>query len=487
MKVKIFTEGGKNIGLGHITRCSSLYEEVANRGIDVELIIYGDISGVSLLNDVVHRNDNWIDKDYLRNELSKEDHVIVDSYLTPLEIYEEIASRVKSATYIDDTDRIKYPEGTVVKPRFNPESNMDVGNNVLSGSKYIILRTPFIGPKREKVIKELSKVLIMMGGMDTKNLTGQIVNTIVKENPAVKFDVVVGSEQFNHMREHYAYSNVNYFTGLKAEKLKDLMEVSDAVITAAGQTIFELIAMQTPFIPIQVAENQINNIQAVKKYLTSKIIINSESGNYLKDLELIFDEIKIESFRKTLVQSMNNLVDGQGRKRIVDHLLNKQKSDNVEEILLRRVEKSDMNDVYQLSNKKYVREHSISKDFITWENHIEWFENVLEDKKTVFYVVTDKSSSFLGQVRFEIQNNQATISISLSEKLKGKGQASTIIKLACNNLLSNYTAIEKILAYISPKNIASLIAFKKVGFKEVEQNEEMNGFVLKRGEFYDNR
>ena len=46
MRVKIFTEGGKDIGLGHISRCSSLYNEIANRGIRVDFIVYGDIGKI---------------------------------------------------------------------------------------------------------------------------------------------------------------------------------------------------------------------------------------------------------------------------------------------------------------------------------------------------------------------------------------------------------------------------------------------------------
>lgn len=486
MTVKIFTEGGKNIGLGHVTRCSSLYEEASNRGIDVELIIYGDISNVSLLDELDYKNENWIDKDYLENELTEEDYVIVDSYLAPLEIYEVIASKVKSALYIDDTDRIAYPRGTIVQPRFKINDDKDVSERVLLGSEYIILRTPFIENNRKPMNKELSNVLIMMGGMDTKNLSGQIVNTLVKENPNIEFDVVIGPNQLNQMRKSYYYKNVNYLSGLNAEELRNLMYKADAVITAAGQTLFELIAMKIPFIPIQVADNQINNILAVKKYLTSKIIINSESVNYLQDLKKQFNDIKKETFRKRLIQSMEHLIDGKGRKRIIDCLLNKENSHSVNNFILRQVKESDMENVYQLSNQKYVRKLSINKNLISWENHIKWFTDVLEDKKIVFYVVTDESSSFLGQVRFNIEENEATISISLSEEIKGQGLAPAIIKEACGKLLSNDTTVEKIVAFISPNNIASLKSFKKVGFKESSPEEEMNRYVLKRGEFYEN-
>jgi len=39
MKVFIVTEGGKNIGFGHITRCISIYQALEKRGILPEFIV----------------------------------------------------------------------------------------------------------------------------------------------------------------------------------------------------------------------------------------------------------------------------------------------------------------------------------------------------------------------------------------------------------------------------------------------------------------
>ena len=39
MKVFIITEGGKNIGFGHITRCLSLYQAFEEKGILPKFII----------------------------------------------------------------------------------------------------------------------------------------------------------------------------------------------------------------------------------------------------------------------------------------------------------------------------------------------------------------------------------------------------------------------------------------------------------------
>jgi len=42
MKVFIITEGGKNIGFGHITRCLSLYQAFEEKEIIPEFILNSD-------------------------------------------------------------------------------------------------------------------------------------------------------------------------------------------------------------------------------------------------------------------------------------------------------------------------------------------------------------------------------------------------------------------------------------------------------------
>ena len=42
MKVIILTEGGKNMGIGHLARCLSLYQAFEDKNINAEIIVNGD-------------------------------------------------------------------------------------------------------------------------------------------------------------------------------------------------------------------------------------------------------------------------------------------------------------------------------------------------------------------------------------------------------------------------------------------------------------
>jgi UDP-2,4-diacetamido-2,4,6-trideoxy-beta-L-altropyranose hydrolase len=51
MKIFIVTEGGKGIGFGHITRCTSIYQAFEQKGLIPEFVINGDNSVKDLLPD----------------------------------------------------------------------------------------------------------------------------------------------------------------------------------------------------------------------------------------------------------------------------------------------------------------------------------------------------------------------------------------------------------------------------------------------------
>jgi len=287
MKVKIFTEGGKDIGMGHISRCSSLYDEISSRGIAVDFIVFGDVSDVSFLAGIQIKNENWLDKEYLIRNISKEDYVIIDSYKADKELYDIIDLNSKKALYIDDIGRLDYPGGFILNPSLD-SSHINYSetaiSHLLTGPKFVILRRPFIGSKRKFVRKRIERVLITMGGSDIRGLTPLIISKVCSERLDLFFDVIISSEE-SQFKKGYDVNNINIniHTNVNADEMMKLMIKADIAITAAGQTIYELLATQTPFIPIQI----------ISKF------------DYRKEQSLIYKDI----------------IDGYGSKRIIDKLL----------------------------------------------------------------------------------------------------------------------------------------------------------------------
>lgn len=485
MKTKIFTESGKNIGLGHLSRCVSLYEEIESRGIEVEFYIFGLNKDIAFLKNKNVVSRDWLDTEYLDTIILSSDYVIIDSYLSSLKIYDKIFSLSKNILIIDDYERLDYPNVLIVNPSINSNYSDDFLKKhfVLSGSKYVIIRSDFLGFKKSNVSQNVKNVLVTVGGMDTLNITPIIIEEICKYNGDINFDIIVNQEQYEKLKL-CKYNNVNYHTNFSSEKMSFYLNKADMAITSAGQTIYELIYSHTPFIAIQVAENQSNNVKFLENFISQSVVLKFNQHDFNKNLQLIFNNMRDFDFRKKLLIKVENYIDGLGSKRIIDEFIAINYKFN--EIFIRKATSNDMYNVFELSNKEYVRKHSITENKIIWDEHLKWFNDALENRNIVFYIVTNKDSMFLGQVRFSITNNDAIISISLTNMLIGKGLSKSILDNAINTLFQERTEVKSITALVSESNLPSLNLFKKLNFSFETSKSSIKKFKLRRTEYYEN-
>ena len=324
-----------------------------------------------------------------------------------------------------------------------------------------------------------------MGGTDIRSLTQIIIDHISKKKLDVEFDVVVSYENIGEIQPQISEMiNIIFHNNLNADEMVELMINADIVITTAGQTIYESIAAQTPFIPIQVIENQKNNINSLLKYNPEQIVLKYDDINFTENLNKAFNIYADLEYRKKNIDCYRGLIDGYGSKRIVDCLLEDTYTDD--KVFLRKATEKDMKDIFNLSNRDYVRQYSINKDKIKWIDHINWFNSVLKDESVVFYIATDLKKTFLGQVRYEVVKNSATVSISLTESIKGKGISKEILNESIKMIFEEKENLNEIIAFVSFDNIASKRLFQKLDFQRLTDENNMMKFILNKEEYYAN-
>jgi spore coat polysaccharide biosynthesis predicted glycosyltransferase SpsG/RimJ/RimL family protein N-acetyltransferase len=458
-RVVLLSEGGKGFGFGHVSRTLSIYEEVEKLGKEVLLYIKGDHSVLEMLADTKYKICNWQNKEFVKNELNASDYVLVDSYKVDLDILELISKKVKKVSYIDDYNRIEYPKGTVINPAFyGKELDYDYNRELdyALGEKYIILRKEFIGKQKKRIEKEINEVLITFGGTDVLKLTSFVLESVKGSCENAKINVVIGKgfsdiEQFKKNENE----NVFFYYNIDAKQMCDLMLKSDLVVSAAGQTLNETTNIAVPTVAIKVAENQRYNIATLYRM---GCILEANKDNLIKKLE------KIKSFkvREKLFLNCKKLVVGKGAKNIALKIIE-------DPIKLREANEKDVDDIYNLSNENIVRKNSLNTNKIDYHLHTKWYENELKAVNINFYVVYTDNEKFLGQIRFEIKDRTAIISLSLSEKIRGKGRATSILAKAINRLKIE-EKVDKIVSYIKISNIPSLRIFEKFGFDYIEEN-----------------
>jgi len=152
---------------------------------------------------------------------------------------------------------------------------------------------------------------------------------------------------------------------------------------------------------------------------------------------------------------------------------------------LRQVSEKDCRLIWTWANDPEVRAASFSSETIPYEHHLSWFESKLNDPSCFFYIAEDSNHEPIGQVRYEREGNEATISISLDRKFRGKGYGPSLLRFASQKLFE-ISDIQVIHAYIKEGNEASIGAFKKAGFVSVgttrKSKNQAHHLVLRRDE-----
>jgi len=258
--ISFFCDGGGLYGMGHVTRCLALAEEFAANGCGVEFVINGTAEiGLAFPYQNQIAPSLWADKAAGKT-------CVIDSYAIGAEDIERVWRSADAVLWIDDENLRPYPGGTVVNPSlFGDElAYVNPGVKHLLGADYIILRKAFRRQVVKTVNKEINELTVIMGGTDAKNMLPVITEKL---------------SGFDCKKNIIGVSTPR----LSAEQMADLFLQSDLVISAGGQTVNELIQLNTPAILIEAARNQRNNIKAaVEKGLAVTCDIQSIADEVIK-------------------------------------------------------------------------------------------------------------------------------------------------------------------------------------------------------------
>lgn len=488
MKVSIITEGFYDTGYGHITRCLSLYQAFIERNIIPTLYINGDDECKSFIPETKYEIFDWLNnQDGLLDKVKGSEIIIIDSYLASLDLYEKVAACTTFPIYIDDYMRLDYPEGTVLNGSINAEHLKYpslAGRNYLLGPKYIPLRKDFWQSREKQIKSDIQSVLITFGGQDLSNLTPRILRFLVRNQPELNKKIIVGGG-FKNLDLIYEAKDMNteiYNSPSSAEMMRVMFE-SDIAISAAGQTIYELARVGVPTIAISIAANQKNNLAGWIKEEFLSVEFNNDTVNLENRLLVVFNNYKKRDIRFKLSTIGRKKVDGLGARRVVQSILDQMISRNGG-CYLRRALDSDATQVFNLSNERSVRINSIDQTPIKWQEHLQWYSDKINNEHSIYLLAFNGSDEFVGQVRFDLREDDAVISISINKNFRGKGLSSPLLIKSSFQLLKDRPNIKSILAYIRPTNTASIKAFLSATYfyshEELIKEERYSVYKLAR-------
>ncbi len=467
MKVAILTEGGRDIGFGHITRCISLADIFKEKGIDVHFIVNADNSVRPILKGKPYRLLNWLDrKTELFKMIKDTDILIVDSYLAEPGIYKRISHLIKFPVFLDDNKRFRFPRGTVVNPAIYAK---DLGYPVkaptryLLGPQYMYLRKEFGLVPRKRIRNNLKNVMVTFGGDDKRNMTPKVLKFLNATYPNLEKNIIVNRGFANAEGiKKIKGKNIKYVCNPTAKQMKDVMLFADIAITACGQTLQELARTGTPCVGISIAKNQIRNARSWAKTGFLKYIGRYNNKHLFTRLGKTLRDLQSPRARRQMAKIGRKLVDGKGSMRITKDIL----SDYYKiKLHIRRAVLNDSRDIFKLANENLVRKNSFKTEKFGWAHHLRWFKEKLKEHACIF-LVFETDGKFAGQLRFNIDTTkkEATINLSLTEKMRGLKLSSFAIEESIKELKEIEKKIKIIKAYVKKGNTTSARSFERAHF-----------------------
>ena len=325
MKIFILTEGGENIGFGHIARCVSFAQAFSEKGIEVNFIVNSDESVVDLLKGNKYKLCDWIkEKESLAGLISKEDIVIIDSYFADKSLYDELSSITGSLVCLDDNNRLDYPDSIVLNGAMGAEK-MKYKNektSYLLGVNYFPMRSNFWDIEEKKINDKIESLMVTFGGDDKRSMTGVVMKMLEKNFPKFHKKVLVGksfkdSEKLKALKS----ANTELIYHPTVDKMKEVMVNSDIAISACGQTLYELARIGLPTVGICIAENQAQNIKGWEDAGFLEYVGWYDGKDLENNLNKAMLKLESKSEREKRSKIGRNCVDGQGARKVVSRIL----------------------------------------------------------------------------------------------------------------------------------------------------------------------
>ena len=412
-----------------------------------------------------------IDLKTLLDVTSKGHWVVIDGYHFDTAYQKAVRNAGRKTLVVDDIcDRRQYNADILLNQ--NPDADkygytVNDDSLKLLGSQYALLRSEFSrNPFGNKIIPNTAqKILVTLGGADPSNMTSRVLQAIQSmdsTNLHVKIVAGPANPHAQAINDDIKTLRCTCEVLCNAENMPALMNWADLAVSAAGSTCWELSYIGTPYIAIQIADNQQGIINELKSQGLALCLDTDASVRDIASgmITLIPDQI----LRQTMHNKGQSLIDGKGTRRVAQAMLSKS-------IRLRPATHGDSEILLTWRNAPEIRSNSFNSKTIEPAEHIKWYKQKLKDPSCLFFIAEDNAGNPVGQVRFEHYEDYAIISISVAPNMKGKGIGTRMTQLGCIALHEKWPGTI-VTAQIKHDNPASISMFGKAGFIEKISTED---------------
>jgi UDP-2,4-diacetamido-2,4,6-trideoxy-beta-L-altropyranose hydrolase len=304
----VLTEGGADVGLGHVRRCLTLAAALRNEEIECTFHVRG---GSAVIDLIAHENFPVTAVEDFHDQLEDAPAVLIDSY----RVEDDLFALGIPTIVIDDLADRRLPVDVVINPAAGSESLTYIvrdDTHLLLGVRYALLRPQFTHPFEREIREGLETIMITLGGNDHGSLALDLVRWTRDSLPQATVEVIAGPF-FQHLDEIRAFAVAS---GGHVRLRTDVRDISvmlgcDLAISSGGQTLYELAVTGTPAIALSTAENQRHNIAALSAAGTIVALEEKTPAALARALAGASDG----NIRREMSRRGRALVDGRGSER----------------------------------------------------------------------------------------------------------------------------------------------------------------------------
>lgn len=323
------TSGGqaknKQLGFGHVFRCTNLAQELSKNNIFFLVQDYGQVkktiinSGFKQIFSLPQNSNLEDDLKKTINIIKKENIsiLIIDKYKTQKQYIKKLRNYVK-VVYISDLEKNDFPADLIFNGFIGFSNKIfynKYGTKCFIGPSYQILHKNFY--LKKDPIKKKFKLLVTFGGFDEHNLVRIFLKNLQKYPQKLTIKIILGPgsklSQLNNLKK-----NLNSLHIIKETKnMYQEIASCEYGLCSGGITSYEFATMNVPFAIICQVKHQLKTAQQWEKKQVG-LNLGLPDKNLDKKLCNFLDSI-ISGEHK--YPKRRNLVDGLGAKRISKEIL----------------------------------------------------------------------------------------------------------------------------------------------------------------------
>ena len=486
-----------SIGSGHVMRCLALADALKKIGGNCRFICRAhpgnledfilkcgysvdllpdsarDASLPTAPEDSVHAD--WLGTDWRRDAAQTAekiaeipDWLIVDHYAIDSRWESELRKHCRRIMVIDDLADRTHDCDVLLDQNFSLEGGryddlVPAAATALIGPRYALLRSEFSHISRLPEKNAAPRLLVMFGGVDRSRQTERVLRLLADLAWQDPIDVVAGPLYSSMPALREAVAALSAATlHISPGNIAALMCHADFAVGAPGVAALERCACGLPSIAVAQAWNQ-ETIGAALAEAGAHWYLGRETEVTDSDWQ---DALRVLAKQPVIRRHMSGaasaICDGQGARRVATHLMHATMS-------LRMVKKADGDLLFAWRNDERTRRFSNDPRPLDYEAHSRWVAKTLDDLK-VDLLLLSTGGRDMACVRFDCQDETATLSIYIDPDLQGEGVGRGALVAAIDWFRVHRPRLKKLFAIVLETNQASHKLFLSSGFTLAQTN-----------------